>query len=548
MPEQLQKIATPIKTKWDALTRDQRIKLVSAVLVVLLAIALTIYLAVRTQYVDFIGNLTTSELMPIQTALNNEGIKSKLSNNGTTIQVDKNKATEAKIAIESSPEVNHIRFTFADALDRNNMSITENTRRSMLIRAKETDIAMALMAFDGVNSASVSLHVPEPVRFLLPDENKATAAALLQVNRQISRDEGMAMARYMMRGVEGLELENIEIIDNQGRTIFSGLSETGDNGFNSANEIKERETQQVTHRVSSLFAPLWDEVRAVVNLEYDNINHSVTESRILEAPAGSEDGFIDQFTGETSQVRGANSPNEPGLGSNDQTPPSYLQGGNNDYSASQKAEAFTRAFNEINTIEQRGPDSYIRDNSSITVFLYRYIDHFEAAYKDSMPGFTPATWLEMKNTARATTITDDDDPNIGFYKQSASNATGIPISRITLIINEVPLFHDDETRPIDPQLIAMLVVLTALMLMLAYGVFRRNKVEEEDEDLEPELSVEDLLVSTQLEEAKEEEAVQLEEINYMKESEVKKQIEKFVNEKPEAVAALLRNWLNAEEW
>jgi flagellar biosynthesis/type III secretory pathway M-ring protein FliF/YscJ len=29
---------------------------------------------------------------------------------------------------------------------------------------------------------------------------------------------------------------------------------------------------------------------------------------------------------------------------------------------------------------------------------------------------------------------------------------------------------------------------------------------------------------------------------------VKKHIEKFINEKPDAVAALLRNWLNIEEW
>jgi flagellar M-ring protein FliF len=95
----------------------------------------------------------------------------------------------------------------------------------------------------------------------------------------------------------------------------------------------------------------------------------------------------------------------------------------------------------------------------------------------------------------------------------------------------------------------MVAVLFLLIGLLAFGLVRRQKMAGEDEEsLEPQLAVEDLLVSTQLEEAREEEAAALEEIDYHKENEVKKQIEKFVNEKPESVAALLRNWINVEEW
>jgi flagellar M-ring protein FliF len=91
-------------------------------------------------------------------------------------------------------------------------------------------------------------------------------------------------------------------------------------------------------------------------------------------------------------------------------------------------------------------------------------------------------------------------------------------------------------------------VLALLILLLALGRIRRQKQEEEAET-EPELSVEDLLVSTQLEEAREEEIAEtMEEINLLKDSEIKRQIEKFINDKPEAAAALLRNWLNNEEW
>ena len=60
--------------------------------------------------------------------------------------------------------------------------------------------------------------------------------------------------------------------------------------------------------------------------------------------------------------------------------------------------------------------------------------------------------------------------------------------------------------------------------------------------MEPELSVEGLLESTR-------DAAQegLEDIGFMEKSETRVLIEKFVEENPEAAAALLRNWLN-EEW
>ena len=60
--------------------------------------------------------------------------------------------------------------------------------------------------------------------------------------------------------------------------------------------------------------------------------------------------------------------------------------------------------------------------------------------------------------------------------------------------------------------------------------------------MEPELSVEDLLATTQ-----EAEKQNLEEIEMGDKSETRVMIEKFVDENPEAVALLLRNWIN-EDW
>ena len=71
---------------------------------------------------------------------------------------------------------------------------------------------------------------------------------------------------------------------------------------------------------------------------------------------------------------------------------------------------------------------------------------------------------------------------------------------------------------------------------MAFRSLRGKKEEEQTE----EVSVDTLLRQQQQDE-------QLEDIGYNEKSEARQLIEKFVDEKPEAAANLLRNWLN-EDW
>ena len=84
------------------------------------------------------------------------------------------------------------------------------------------------------------------------------------------------------------------------------------------------------------------------------------------------------------------------------------------------------------------------------------------------------------------------------------------------------------------------VILTILIVaLLLYVVFKGVRPIEVTE-LEPELSVEQLLATTK-------ENQVLEDVDFDEGSEIRKMIEKFVDEKPDSVAQLLRNWLN-EDW
>ena len=88
----------------------------------------------------------------------------------------------------------------------------------------------------------------------------------------------------------------------------------------------------------------------------------------------------------------------------------------------------------------------------------------------------------------------------------------------------------------------LMVILTLLIAGLLVFVIIKGTSPVEVTELEPELSVEDLLATTQ-----EDDKQNLDEIELSDKSETRQLIEKFVDENPEAVALLLQNWIN-EDW
>ena len=117
-------------------------------------------------------------------------------------------------------------------------------------------------------------------------------------------------------------------------------------------------------------------------------------------------------------------------------------------------------------------------------------------------------------------------------------ATGIARDNIHIIAYEIPFFQES-ISDFDITTYLPLIVTLLIILLLAFVVWRSTRPEEVVET-EPELSVEALLASTNTQQP-------VADIDMQDKSEARKAIEKFVDENPEAVALLLRNWLD-DDW
>ena len=121
-----------------------------------------------------------------------------------------------------------------------------------------------------------------------------------------------------------------------------------------------------------------------------------------------------------------------------------------------------------------------------------------------------------------------------------SDATGFDVDNITIIGYQIPQFVDSIPEQSNFTDYIPIIFAILILALLGFVVFKSTRPVEIIEQ-EPELSVEDLLATT-----KEGQEV-VEDIDMNDKSDTRIAIEKFVDENPEAVALLLRNWLN-EGW
>jgi len=550
MPDRLNQYVDPVKTRWNSLTRPQQFKLVGVIVVVILAIILTFFFIFRTRWVLLARVDGIVESMPMQAALNAENIPNRLTSDMSGIEIDARRKQDAVLAITiagAAPQ--NASFTWETAFGTSGLGTTETERFHMARLAQAGALETMLTALHHISEANVILNLPNPRPF---DRGAPppTAAVTIRSTREIPPHEGRNMALVVTRAVNGLELENVTIIDQNARTVFDGTQEE-------LSLIETTAQAQIHHRnhvevsLTRLLSLVYHEVRPAVNYVFGTGLGIEQIDEIFTASDGFEGGIPQQREIRNAQMTGMAGGWGPGLDWNMQQFQAYQMGGRDDITASSRESFTDYHVNRRHVIERVGPEwiNYDASTASVAVAIWENVreEHWLAADEER----TAADWQHFVDTNnRPVMISNSTYENYEYVMSAIMLATGLQESAISLIVTRQINTIEATGVPFISHipLIVMLAVLLLLLLMLAYGILARQKSEEEEEEGEPELSVEDLLVSTQLEEAKEEKAQELDAIEFYKDNEIKKHIEKFVNEKPEAVAALLRNWINIEEW
>lgn len=535
MQEKIQNYKTKISEKWNETETSTKVKFIAVIVCLIAALALTVYFITKPNWVVFESNADIQTIGKLQNAFNEAGIDNQITQNGTAIEVKEQDVNQAKVHI-AEQNITETGFTFDDALNANNMGLSESDKDQIYLRAYENDIENQIKSIEGIDSAKVKLVLPNDDVFFESDKKEASAGITLYTSKELSKEQAVSVARLVAMSVDGLKMENIEIVDQNANSLYSGAV-TNAGGYSSKEEIEQQKKREIEQKIRGALSQLYSEINIISNLKMDWDKRQQKTTTYTPPITDATVGVPSRSTSEEEEVVNGTPADAPGTDTNDQNPPNYAMGedGNSTYSANKKSDDYL--YNKDEVVVDYSGGEVIPDQSSIAVYVYRNREYREEDLIRNGQINEDTTWEDFKEQ-NAAEVKMDIDPDV---LESIRIGTGI--NNVTVVGYEKPVFIDAVEESVAIEQIIMFVILGILLLLLLFGLIKKTHPDEVEE-VEPELSVEDLLVSTQLEDEKEE---TIAEIDTSVESEYKKQIEKFVQEKPEAVAQLLRNWLS-DEW
>ena len=126
-----------------------------------------------------------------------------------------------------------------------------------------------LETISNVSKAYVTLSLPSDDGTILSKDEEAYASINLQLSDDMSEEQAAGIARYVATALGNKSTENIEIIDGDGNTLFSGGDESSTAGKASSNlTVQQKAEANVTSAVKSVIlgTNVYDNVEVGMNL------------------------------------------------------------------------------------------------------------------------------------------------------------------------------------------------------------------------------------------------------------------------------------------
>ena len=538
MKERVQEIPAKIVEFWNRYTSRQKTIIISVICVVLVLIGVMAYLVSRPTWTRFqqFGNLEDASSMV--KALDDQGIANKSSKDGLTLYVHDQDMTKAFYCM-SDNNLTDKGYTWDDAFN-NSISTTESEKNQKRVLALQSELKASMIQYSFIDDAKVFIDVPESTYSILDEENVTSVTAMVDVNqkneKQLTSDVAQNLAYWLANAV-GTDVDHVIINDYNGKCLYNGFTSDGLGGdlTGGSTEYCERLRNTIASNLVDLLVRCgYDDVQVGTQGIQFNMNKIETLTKKYSVADGRDYGYPTNYVHSTNEGSSGTVSGIPGTDSNDNDETDYVINDGNSNSSSQEYEKLTGLLTDetIENIKQEKPAIQL-DQSSLGIVVTRYKIYDEAQLeKDgTLDNMTFDEFMAQNNQTTTFTVPKTEI-------QLLSSASGVAAGSITVVGYEVPKFVQKTTksRSISDYL---MIILAVLIIALLIFVVVRGTAPVAVDDEEPELSVEQLLATTK-------ENQSLEDIEFSDKSETRKMIEKFVDENPEAVAQLLRNWISVD--
>ncbi len=541
MMDQLIAIKDKIVAFWNKYTTRQKTIIICVVLAVFFALILLSYYMTRPVYTHLATFSDASLANTLSEALEGENIDHKMETDAsgtTSFEVEQSDYSDAVLVMGANGIVDK-EMTWETALE-SDMTTSSLEKHTKITLALQSSIKENLLNFAGVQDATVIVDRPEDDKTFISATKEASVSVTLRLaeGKEMERETATAMAYYLTNAVGNKTTDNIVIVDTAGNLLYGAKTDNTLGGTVSGiDDYKSKLQQTFAERTRKMLLKAgYDDAEVssmAIKFNMDQVEELITTYSVGE---GQDQGYYSSSY-EYSSNGQSGSGGPPGTDSNAEDTDYMLQ-----KNGTTNSETILNKYNYLPNEDvqniKREVGAVVPEESSIGIILTRYRKVSEEALEEqgALNDISFEEYIEQNNQVNTLEAPEDLLPLVAA-------ATGIAENRISIRIQEKPVFEAKE----DTGLLAggftnyLMIILAVLIGALLIFVIIRGTSPVEVTELEPELSVEDLLATTR------EDEKGLEEIEMGEKSETRTMIEKFVDENPEAVAMLLRNWIN-EDW
>ena len=537
MQERLRAIWDKIKEWWGKLNNTQRGLLIGGTIGIIIVIIVLSIIFGRTEYVTVRTCESASEAVEVRTILEDAGISCTVDQD-YQVKVAQDDETEAILQLGSS-NISADGYSLDDATS-SSLTTTEAVQNTKLLAYQCSKIANVLIkSVDAITNAQVVIQQKDTSNNIFSDDQDYYLSAVLTLRSDLTEDQCETIGKFLATCVGSDSGNTVFVMDSALNTLYSsGNTVTSTTGSTAAQKVRAIFENAVITKATAIFtAAGYTSVSVLPALDVDFDEVEVVEDRYYR-PDGSDDGLYKTSYTINSEGSVADASGTAGSESNDDDTSYYIE--NSDGSTSTYVlEQYEWYQDEVVTTTKPASGTVTWADSSMAIAATKTV-YLTEDMAESLGYLEDMTWDEFKNENGNPTEVELEDEVVSQYKSLLSAGSGIPVANIDFICYQDYFFVDSAESSVNIWLIVQIALAVLIALALVFIILRSMRPVAVEET-EPELSVEDMLATTK----QQQEAVA--DIDLQDKSETRKAIEKFVNENPESVALLLRNWLN-EGW
>ncbi|MGB5158644.1 flagellar M-ring protein FliF [Desulfobacterium sp. N47] len=247
----------------------KKITISVTVLLLIAAFAVMFMLSNQVDYRVLFNNLSAQDAGAIIEKLKEKNIPYKIEGGGSLILVPSDQVYELRLKMvgDGLPRDGQIGFEIFDKTDYKTTQFVQSLNYQ---RALQGELARTINCFDEVKSSRIFIVLPKETLFA-EDTKPASASVLLDLKSNLPPERLSAIVHLVASAVEGLEPEEVTVVDTKGRVIFKGGNGNQTNTFlnNSQLDYKSKIESEISRNVQSMLEGIIGSGNAIVRVTAD---------------------------------------------------------------------------------------------------------------------------------------------------------------------------------------------------------------------------------------------------------------------------------------